>query len=154
MKYSPDGSKLHISYEAFETYGAVRIQDAASVIPAEEYPRIFQKFYRGGNAGEQEGWGIGLYLARLILEQEQGYVKVEAGPEERKYVLGISPLVQREGNVTSQLGTGIFENPPSPIQTVDKVPGISRGFSFVVIHIFYIFSVFIKKKRLFINPKS
>ena len=46
----------------------------------------------------------------------------------------------------------------SPIQTVDKVPGISRGFSFVVIHIFYIFSVFIKKKRLFIkrlfiNPK-
>lgn len=38
-------------------------------------------------------------------------------------------------------------------QTVDKVPGISRGFSFVVIHIFYIFSVFIKKKRLFINPK-
>ena len=40
-----------------------------------------------------------------------------------------------------------------PFQTVDKVPGISRGFSFVVIHIFYVFSVFIKKKGLFINPK-
>ena len=75
VKYSPDGSTIHISYEAFETYGAVHIQDAAPVIPAEEYPRIFWKFYRGGNAGEQEGWGIGLYLARLILEQEQHCIR-------------------------------------------------------------------------------
>ena len=40
------------------------------------------------------------------------------------------------------------------LQTVDKVPGISRGFSFVVIHIFYIFSVFIKKKRTLYQPES
>ena len=96
VKYSPDGSKLHISYEAFETYGAVHIQDAASVIPAEEYPRIFQKFYRGGNAGEQEGWGIGLYLARLILEQEQGYVKVEAGAEKGNMFSVFLPLCREK----------------------------------------------------------
>ena len=96
VKYSPDGSTVHIFYEAFETYGAVHIQDAAPVIPAEEYPRIFQKFYRGGNAGEQEGWGIGLYLARLILEQEQGYVKVEAGSEKGNMFSVFLPLCREK----------------------------------------------------------
>ena len=113
MKYSPDGSKLHISYEAFETYGAVHIQDAASVIPAEEYPRIFQKFYRGGNAGEQEGWGIGLYLARLILEQEQGYVKVEAGARKEICSRYFSPCAEkRKCNIA--IGDGGFLKSPVP----------------------------------------
>lgn len=80
VKYSPEGSVIRISYDKFETYGAVHIRDAAPCVPPEEYPCIFQKFYRGKNAGEQEGWGVGLYLARLILEQEQGYVKVDAVP--------------------------------------------------------------------------
>ena len=40
-----------------------------------------------------------------------------------------------------------------PPQTVDKVPGIRRGFSFLVIHFSYIFSVFIKKNVLLINAK-
>lgn len=45
------------------------------------------------------------------------------------------------------------ENKLFRVQTVDKVPGIRRGFSFPVIHFFYIFSVFIKKNVLLINAK-
>ena len=50
-------------------------------------------------------------------------------------------------------GRGIFKNPPAPIQTVDKVPGLHRGFSIVVINILMILPVFIKKNPLLINSK-
>lgn len=78
VKYGPEESDIVLSMEVYETYGAVRIQDQGPGIPKEEYSRIFQKFYRGEQAKDKEGWGIGLYLARLILEREQGYIKVES----------------------------------------------------------------------------
>lgn len=78
VKYSPGRSDIVLSMEVYETYGAVLIEDQGPGIPREEYSRIFQKFYRGEQAKDKEGWGIGLYLSRLILEREQGYIKVES----------------------------------------------------------------------------
>ena len=78
VKYSPGGSDIVLSMEVYETYGAVLIEDQGPGISREEYSRIFQKFYRGEQAKDKEGWGIGLYLSRLILEREQGYIKVES----------------------------------------------------------------------------
>lgn len=42
--------------------------------------KIFFRFYRGVNAAAQEGFGIGLYLSRLIVEKEGGYITVESMP--------------------------------------------------------------------------
>lgn len=78
VKYSPKGSVIHLSIECYETYGAVQIRDEGPGISKDEYSKIFQKFYRGSKTKEQEGWGIGLYLSRLVLEREQGYIKVES----------------------------------------------------------------------------
>ena len=96
VKYSPEGSTVTISCEAFETYGAVHIRDEGPGIPGEEIPRIFRKFYRGADTGQQEGWGIGLYLARLILEQEKGYVKVDSRPGEGSTFSVFLPLARKE----------------------------------------------------------
>lgn len=96
VKYSPEGSTVTISCEAFETYGAVHIRDEGPGIPGEEIPRIFRKFYRGADTGQQEGWGIGLYLARLILEQEKGYVKVDSRPGEGSTFSVFLPLERKE----------------------------------------------------------
>lgn len=78
VKYAPGKSTVHLSFEVYETYGAVRIQDQGPAISKEEYHRIFQKFYRGNSSAGKEGWGIGLYLSRLILEKEQGYITVDS----------------------------------------------------------------------------
>lgn len=43
----------------------------------EEFARVFQRFYRGRNAEEQEGVGLGLYLAREIVNGQRGYMKGE-----------------------------------------------------------------------------
>ena len=45
---------------------------------------------------QQEGWGIGLYLARLILEQEKGYVKVDSRPGEGSTFSVFLPLARKE----------------------------------------------------------
>ena len=52
-------------------------------ISEEEIPLIFQRFYRGKNASEAEGVGIGLYLVRQIIEEQGGYIKVDSKEGEK-----------------------------------------------------------------------
>lgn len=47
-------------------------------IRREELAEIFQRFYRSGDVEQREGSGIGLYLSRLILEKEKGYMTVRS----------------------------------------------------------------------------
>ena len=78
VKYAPEETTIHLSMECYETYGSVCIRDEGPGIPKEEYSRIFQKFYRGSSSAGKEGWGIGLYLSRLILEKERVYITVDS----------------------------------------------------------------------------
>ncbi|MCQ5258498.1 ATP-binding protein, partial [Mediterraneibacter faecis] len=45
--------------------------------------RVFQPFYRGNQeyVKKQEGSGVGLYLARKILEEQKGTISVKVAPE-------------------------------------------------------------------------
>ncbi|MFL8754865.1 sensor histidine kinase [Clostridioides sp. GD02376] len=47
-------------------------------IDSKELNDIFKRFYRSKNVENQNGTGIGLYLARLILEKENGNIIVES----------------------------------------------------------------------------
>lgn len=79
VKYSPAGSKISIETEVMELYANVKITDEGPGIPKEEYNRIFRRFYRGEQAEQQEGSGLGLYLAQVILQREKGYITVSKG---------------------------------------------------------------------------
>lgn len=48
------------------------IRDHGAGVPEEELPRVTEKFYRGSNAKGREGSGLGLYLAKLFMEQMKG----------------------------------------------------------------------------------
>ena len=47
-------------------------------IPESDQPQIFARFYRGKNVKNFEGSGIGLYLSKLIIEKENGYITVDS----------------------------------------------------------------------------
>lgn len=81
VKYSPEGSRLRIQVREYELYVCVEVEDQGPGIPEEERAQIFGRFYRGKKAQQEEGVGIGLYLAREILEKEGGYIKVSSGKE-------------------------------------------------------------------------
>lgn len=71
VKYSPKGSRIFIETTMMELYVQVKITDEGPGICEAEYNRIFRRFYRGKQAEEQEGSGLGLYLAQVILQSEK-----------------------------------------------------------------------------------
>ncbi|HDK7215047.1 TPA: HAMP domain-containing histidine kinase [Clostridium botulinum] len=84
LKYTKEAGYINISMEKSEMYIKINIRDSGIGIDKQEINKIFNRFYRGNDEIVQstEGSGIGLYLAKWIIEQEGGTIRV-------KSVLGI-----------------------------------------------------------------
>ncbi len=76
IKYSPRHSSIHVSVTRLDLYTKITIADEGIGISEKEYNLIFKRFYRSGTVEQQEGSGLGLYLAQLIVQQEKGYITV------------------------------------------------------------------------------
>lgn len=76
IKYSEKGSIIDIEVRQLEMFTEIRFIDHGMGIRHEELTEIFKRFYRSKDAENIEGSGIGLYLSRLILDQEKGYISV------------------------------------------------------------------------------
>ena len=76
VKYGNEGSTIEISVQEYEMFVCITVCNEGEEILEQEIPLIFQRFYRGKNVGEEEGVGIGLYLARQIVQEQGGYIKV------------------------------------------------------------------------------
>ena len=79
IKYTREGS-VTVSARAYELFARIDIADTGVGIPEPEQARIFSRFYRAEAARDSDGVGIGLYLAREIITQEGGYIKVTSVP--------------------------------------------------------------------------
>ena len=55
----------------------ITIKDNGSGIDPEDLPHVFERFYRGKNAGK-DSVGIGLALSKTIVEEEQGEILAES----------------------------------------------------------------------------
>lgn len=79
-KYSPNEGAIRLVVDSERAGGAdfaiLAVSDEGMGIPAEDLSRIFDRFYRGSNAGEISGTGIGLATARQIVQQHGGTITV------------------------------------------------------------------------------
>lgn len=78
IKYSPAGSDITVKTLPYESFVCVRIEDHGIGIPEQEQGKVFQRFYRGTNVTDKQGFGIGLYLAREVLRKQQGYIRIKS----------------------------------------------------------------------------
>ncbi|MCI9597951.1 MAG: HAMP domain-containing histidine kinase [Firmicutes bacterium] len=78
IKYTMGPGSVRLSLEQLENYSVIHVADNGRGIPEHELPHVFERFYRGKEAEGMEGSGIGLYLSKLILEQEKGYMTVKS----------------------------------------------------------------------------
>ena len=76
IKYSEANASIHIRVDTLVSSVLIQIEDEGIGIPEGEVNEIFKRFYRGSNAREmtKEGAGVGLYLARSIIEQQGGTI--------------------------------------------------------------------------------
>lgn len=79
VKYGEPGMPVCVTVTSYELFVRIDIMNYGNEIPGEEYPRIFMRYYRGGNAVfVKEGIGLGLYLSREIITDQGGYIKVSS----------------------------------------------------------------------------
>lgn len=76
VKYTPEGGQVTIRAEKYSFFARIDIEDTGPGIEEAEIPLIFTRFYRSLSAADQPGVGIGLYLAREIIQAQKGYIKV------------------------------------------------------------------------------
>ena len=78
IKYSLNSTEITIKSILYESFVCVKIIDNGIGIPEQEQGKVFQRFYRGTNVTDKQGFGIGLYLAREVLRKQQGYIKIKS----------------------------------------------------------------------------
>lgn len=80
VKYTAGGGSIAIKATAYELFCRIDIKDNGIGIAEDEHSQIFTRFYRSSSVNNQEGVGIGLFLAREIVAAEGGYIKVSSRP--------------------------------------------------------------------------
>jgi len=78
VKYSPHNSEITVSACAYDMFVRIDIADHGSGIAEDELCNIWKRFYRGKNAENEKGVGIGLYLTANILNTEGGRVSAKS----------------------------------------------------------------------------
>lgn len=79
IKYSEENSMIKVSIMQHEMYARIDITDNGMGIDYNETEAIFKRFYRGKSAQQrEEGLGIGLYVARHIIREQCGFIKVSS----------------------------------------------------------------------------
>lgn len=80
IKFNRDEGLVEIRAELAGEEVKVSVSDTGIGILPEEIPHIFEKFYRGQAEGEVPGSGLGLSIARQIVEAHGGKIWVESTP--------------------------------------------------------------------------
>ena len=76
VKFNKDGGKITCSLEKQKNRAVIRVANTGSKISDEDRGRIFDRFFRTGSERRIEGFGLGLSLARVIVEAHKGAIRL------------------------------------------------------------------------------
>ena len=83
MRHTPPGGivAVEVTADTADAGGVVmRVKDTGEGIAPDDLPHVFERFYRGRNASEGSGSGLGLALVKELSEAMGGTVAVESAP--------------------------------------------------------------------------
>ena len=80
LKFTPSGGRVTIEAGPADDHAVLRVSDTGTGIPAEELPRIFDRFWRGRQASTVSGSGIGLAIAAELAQAHGGQLTAASQP--------------------------------------------------------------------------
>lgn len=82
LDYTPEGGEIEVAWERMAEMVRISVSDNGKGIAEEDYYHIFKRFYRSkGVQGDSQGIGLGLSLAKSIVEGQKGTLSVESGAD-------------------------------------------------------------------------
>lgn len=97
VKYTPKGGTVTIGVKHENGWCTLSVSDNGPGIPAEELPKIFERFYRSDSARKSEGGGhgLGLSIARIIVKAHGGKLRVRSKVGDGSTFFVVLPEKQR-----------------------------------------------------------
>ncbi len=80
LKYTSENKNIYVSFKETNMFTEIIIQDEGKGMNKEEKRRIFERFYKGENSSNNN-FGIGMSLAREIINKDNGKIKVDSTPD-------------------------------------------------------------------------
>jgi len=100
LKYSQPGAPITVCAHAGDSGVVISVSDRGPGIPAEEQRHIFERYYRGKQGrGHLTGMGMGLPIARQVVEAHHGRIWVESQPGEGATFSFALPFAHEEASV-------------------------------------------------------
>lgn len=78
IKYSPDKSEIWLQSEEFDDFVQIKVMDRGIGIARKDLSYIFDRFYRCDQSRSSDGHGLGLSIAKKLVEACGGKIKVES----------------------------------------------------------------------------
>lgn len=78
VKYTNNGGSIYIDVKKQDIFTKITVCDTGKGIPLARQGMIFNRFYREPEVHDENGVGIGLYLARKIISLQGGYIEVQS----------------------------------------------------------------------------
>ena len=82
LDHTGAGGFVKISWSRSPAMTRICVEDNGSGIPPEEIHHIFKRFYRSSSSLDTQGIGLGLPLAKSIVEGQGGVLSVQSHPGE------------------------------------------------------------------------
>lgn len=79
LEYTSENKNIYVSFKETNMFTEIIIQDEGKGMNKEEKRRIFERFYKGENSSNNN-FGIGMSLAREIINKDNGKIKVDSTP--------------------------------------------------------------------------
>lgn len=93
IRFTPRGGKIHVRAYEEGQHAVIEVSDNGVGIASEELPLIFERFYRVDKAHTTLGFGLGLSIARKIVENHHGTIEAHSVPGEGSTFRILLPLM-------------------------------------------------------------